>query len=155
MKKIVPILILAIIVVVVLISRGGGERSYKERTQAFDDRAQKYTEVGFEFKKENRFEDAERAFLKAIELDPMHEKQAYLGLAEVYRFGLKEKDSKTPELLMKGLLQDAKDPILLRALAQYFERVENFSQARYWYGRITEYYPNDIPAKQKLESVGY
>ena len=155
MKKAIPLIILAIIVVIILASLGGGKRSYKERTQSFDDRAQKYTEVGFEFKNENRFEDAERAFLKAIELDPVHEKQAYLGLAEIYQFALKEKDGETPELFMQGLLHDPKDIVLLRALAQYFERVENFSQSRYWYGKITEYYPNDAPAKQKLQSVGY
>jgi tetratricopeptide (TPR) repeat protein len=156
MKKfIIPFAVITIIVFILILSSGGGERSYKERTQTFDDRAQKYTELGFEFKKENRFEDAERAFLKAIELDPVHEKQAYLGLAEIYQFALKEKDHETPEIFMKGLLHDPKDIILLRALAQYFERVENFSQSRYWYGKITEYYPNDAPAKQKLQQVGY
>lgn len=156
MKKILPFLILAITVVAILAALGKDDKkSFDERSSYFDNRAAQYTELGFEFKKENRFEDAERAFLKAIELDPAHEKQAYLGLAEIYRFALKGKDSETPELLMRGLLHDPKDVILLRALAQYFERVENFSQSRYWYGKIIEYYPNDIPAKQKLQSVGY
>lgn len=156
MKKIIfAIIIIAILVFIVIFAASKDKKSFEEQTQFFDNRAQKYTELGFEFKKENRFEDAERAFLKAIELDPAHEKQAYLGLAEIYRFALKEKDSETPELLTKGLLHDPMDIVLLRALAQYYERVENFSQSRYWYGKITEYYPNDIPAKQKLQSVGY
>ena len=156
MKKILPFLILTVTAIAILAALGGEDKkSFDERSSYFDNRAAQYTELGFEFKNENRFEDAERAFLKAIELDPAHEKQAYLGLSEIYRFGLKEKDSKTPELFMKGLLHDPKDIILLRALAQYFERAENFSQSRYWYGKITEYYPNDIPAKQKLQSVGY
>ncbi len=156
MKKIIlPIAIIAVIVFTLIFVSGGSKKSFEERSSYFDNRAAQYTGLGFEFKNENRFKDAERAFLKAIELDPAHETQAYLGLGEIYRFALKEKDSETPELLMKGLLHDPKDVILLRALAQYFERVENFSQSRYWYGKITEYYPNDIPAKQKLQSVGY
>lgn len=155
MKKAIPLIILAIAVIVIIALSGRDKKSFDERSSSFDNRAAQYTELGFEFKKENRFKDAERAFLKAIELDPVHEKQAYLGLAEVYRFALKEKDSETPELFMKGLSLDPKDIVLMRALAQYFERVENFSQSRYWYGKITEYYPNDIPAKQKLQEVGY
>ena len=155
-KKIILLIVTVVIIVFIIVSATSkNKKSFEERSSYFDNRAAQYTELGFEFKKENKFEDAERALLKAIELDPAHEKQAYLGLAEIYRFGLKEKDGETPELLMKGLLHDSKDIILLRALAQYFERVENFSQSRYWYGKITEYYPNDIPAKQKLQQVGY
>lgn len=156
MKKIIlSIIAISILVLIFIFASGGNEKSYNERTQTFDNRAQKYTEIGFEFKNENRFQDAERAFLKAIELDPIHEKQAYLGIGEIYRFALKEKDIKTPELFMKGLSFDSKDIVLMRALAQYFERVGSFSQSRYWYGKITEYYPNDAPAKQKLQEVGY
>lgn len=156
MKKFLPLIILLVIaVVIMLVVSDKDKKGYEERTATFDNRAQKYTELGFEFKKENRFEDAERAFQKAIEFDPVHEKQAYLGLAEIYRFALKEKDSKTPEILLRGLSYDEKDIILMRALAQYFERAGSFSQSRYWYGKITEYYPNDLPAKQKLQEVGY
>lgn len=114
-----------------------------------------YADLGFELKKERRYEDAERIFKKAIELDPINEKQAYLGLAELYRFAYPEKEKETPKLFIEGLSHNPRDIILLRALAQYYERTGDRREALRFYGKIVEFYPNDIPAKQKFEELNY
>ncbi|MBI2462780.1 MAG: hypothetical protein HYV65_00915 [Candidatus Spechtbacteria bacterium] len=154
------ILSVGVIVIVVVawtfISDKNSERKLEERVQSsgISSRSLAYEKTGFDLKKENKSEDAERAFLRAIEFDPKNQKQAYLGLAELYRFYMPEKYFKTPELLRSGLSYDPQDIILLRALAQYYERTKDISNARYWYGQIINYYPNDIPAKQKIEELG-
>lgn len=142
---------------VVFISRENAKRDLEERVRSSErqTRSDAYTSVGFDLvKKENKPEDAERAFLRAIELDPKSQKQAYLGLAELYRFYMPEKDSEIPGILRSGLLYDPQDIILLRALAQYYERTKDIEQARHWYGTILHYYPQDVPAKQKIEELG-
>lgn len=122
-------------------------------TSQISDRALAYTTIGFDFKEEQRPYDAERALKLAIEIDPKNSKQAYLGLAELYRFYMPEKDNEIPELLRRGLTYDPQDIILLRALAQYYERVGDIGEARHWYGQILEYYPQDAPARQKIDSL--
>ena len=123
-------------------------------TVATESRADAYTNVGTDLKQELKPRDAERAFKLAIELDPKGQEQAYLGLAELYRFYMPEKDGETPAILRSGLLYEPQDIILLRALAQYYERTGDIGQARHWYGKIVDYYPGDVPAKRKIEELG-
>ena len=123
-------------------------------TVATESRADAYTNVGTDLKQELKPRDAERAFKLAIELDPKGQEQAYLGLAELYRFYMPEKDGESPGILRSGILYEPQDIILLRALAQYYERTGDIGQARHWYGKIVDYYPGDVPAKRKIEELG-
>src|SRR3989338_2168760 len=114
-----------------------------------------YIQEGFRLKKERKFEEAEAKFKMAIELNPL-EYQSYLGLTEIYRFYMKDKEESIPRLLMAPLQYEPKNIIFLRALAQYYESKNNYQEARKWYGKILEFYPGDAPAKQKFDEMeGY
>ena len=114
-----------------------------------------YSQEGFQLKREHKFEEAEEKFKKAIELNPL-EYQPYLGLMEIYRFYMKDKAESIPSLLMAPLQYDPRNIIFLRALAQHYEGVENYVEARRWYGKIIEFYPTDAPAQQKFDEMeGY
>ena len=114
-----------------------------------------YSQEGFQLKRERKFEEAEEKFKKAIELNPL-EYQPYLGLMEIYRFYIKDKAESIPRLLMTPLQYDPRNVIFLRALAQHYESVENYTEAKRWYGKIIEFYPTDAPAQQKFDEMeGY
>jgi len=149
------LLSLAVIFAFGIVGKIQSDKRFRERFDAVQtsNRATAYSELGFDFRDEQQTHDAERAFKLAIELDPKSQKQAYLGLAELYQFYIPEKDTETPEILRFGLLHDPRDIILLRALAQYYERVGNIGEARHWYGQIVEFYPQDAPARQKIDSL--
>lgn len=149
------LLSLAVIFAFGIVDKIQSNKRFRERYQniQISNRATGYSDLGFNFRDEQQAKNAERAFKLAIEMDPKTQKQAYLGLAELYQFYIPEKDGETPGILRQGLLYDPQDVILLRALAQYYERVGNIGEARHWYGQIVQFYPQDVPAKQKLDSL--
>lgn len=90
--------------------------------------------------------EAEKAYKKALELDPENE-YALSGLAMVYAdIG----DTKTAIEMWRKLAEQNPNPRILRALASAYEQVRDYSSAAQTLRRALELAPKDLEIKREL-----
>ncbi len=121
--------------------------------------ADEYTDLGKRFEVAGQWKDAEKAYLEAIKLDPALQLRAYLALDEIYQKKFRDKAGDIERIYFRGISQNPQSRALIRGLAQYYERVKDYTRAYQWYSMVVQYYPEDsdsrnamIRAREKLNT---
>lgn len=109
--------------------------------------ADEYAALGKKFEDAGQWKDAEQAYLEAINLSPALQLQAYVGLDKIYQEKLTGKEDDIERLYLRGISYNPQSRALLRGLAQYYERVKNYTAAYQWYGMVIQYYPEDSDSR--------
>lgn len=112
--------------------------------------ANEYTELGKKFEDAGQWKDAEKAYLEAIKLDPARELRAYLALDEIYQNKLSDKEGDIERIYFRGISQNPQSRALIRGLAQYYERVKDYTRAYQWYSMVVQYYPQDEDSRDAM-----
>ena len=115
-----------------------------------------YILFGEKFYSEGKFEDAELSYIAAINLAPGLSLRAYNSLDKLYQIELSEKESNISRIYLQGIAANPRSRMLLRGLAQYYERAGQLGQALVWYKKVFLIYPQDQSSYRKiLELQGY
>ena len=108
---------------------------------------------GYELLNEGKFEEAEKKFLKAIEIFPNYTRpgNSYQGLAKIYRE--KGEESKLINILKNYLTVTEYGAEEARELAQICEDVGNLDRAEYYYKRSIQIEPYDLNTHTRLAEL--
>ena len=108
---------------------------------------------GYELLNEGKFEDAEKKFLKAIEIFPNYTRPGnpYQGLAKIYR--QKGEKSKLINILKDYLTVSEYGAEEARELAQIYEDMGNLDRAEYYYKRSIQIEPYDLNTHTQLAEL--
>jgi len=108
---------------------------------------------GYELLNEGKFEDAEKKFLKAIEIFPNYTRpgNSYQGLAKIYRENGKK--SKLINILKDYLTFTEYGAEEARELAQIYEDMGNLARAEYYYKRSMQIEPYNLNTHTRLAEL--
>lgn len=109
-----------------------------------------YSALGKRLEEAGQWNDAEKAYLEAITLEPGREIGAYIALDKIYQKKLGGKEDNIERLYLRGISQNPQSRALLRGLAQYYERVRNYTRAYQWYSMVVQYYPEDQDSRSAM-----
>lgn len=149
MKKFTPLIIALIVVVIIVViwflffRSIGSFEELKEGIYSADE----YTALGRRFEDAGQWKDAEQAYLEAINLNPALQLPAYIALDKIYQEKIGGKEDDIERLYLRGISQNPQSRALLRGLAQYYERVKNYTAAYQWYSMAIQYYPEDSDSR--------
>lgn len=112
--------------------------------------ANEFSELGKKFENAGQWRDAESAYLEAIKLDPALQIGAYIALDRIYQDKLGGREDDIERLYLRGISQNPQSRSLLRGIAQYYERVKEYTQAYQWYSMAVSYYPQDKDSRNAM-----
>lgn len=105
------------------------------------------------FEKAGQFEDAVASYKAAIDLEPALQLAAYSALARIYSEELSEKDSGLAHIYLRGLAESPRSRVLMKGLAEHYERIGENVQAFQWYQKILELFPQDRYIQLKITEL--
>ncbi|MBI2462781.1 MAG: hypothetical protein HYV65_00920 [Candidatus Spechtbacteria bacterium] len=105
------------------------------------------------FEEARQFEDAASSYKAAIDLEPGLQLAAYSALSRIYSEELSEKDSGLAHVYLRGLAESPKSRVLMRGLAEHYERIGEYVPAFQWYQKIVEMYPQDRYMQIKITEL--
>lgn len=114
---------------------------------------EQYTELGNKFEGVGQFKEAEKAYLKALDMDPKLQLAAYVGLDRLYKDKISDKEDELAHIYLRGIALNPKSRALMRGLAQLYERMEKYEQAFQWYNMVIQYYPADRDSQAAIGRV--
>lgn len=104
------------------------------------------------YQDEREFKKAEAMYIQFIGSYPK-DVIAYQGLADLYRFRIKEKEPFAAYVMEEGLAANPNHPDLLRYLAVLYEQQEQHEKATTYYERALAADPSNTAIQQKLEEL--
>lgn len=105
------------------------------------------------FRRMGKFEEAERYFLQAIEINGAYLEQYYSELYEIYRFHFKD-EKKAETLLLSGIEKYPEKNDILALLALHYKQTGDTEKAIEMYKKLLEKNPDSVAARQGLEQLG-
>jgi len=98
------------------------------------------------------YDKAEEAFLKAKNINPAYPIN-YLNLADLYQNYLKDKSDQIRGIYLEGLATVEKDEELLVPFATYLYESHNYSEAKLYFERLKEMYPERTDFQEMIDLI--
>ncbi len=129
----------------------GAIASYEKSAQLNPKAFLPFEQVGVLYEKTGQYERAERAYLAAIQNDPV-KTYLYLPLVALYMNYVPQKKSLVPELLTAGLNIEGNkdDPALLEMLAVFYKNTGDVKNAISAYEKLLSVTPGNATARAEL-----
>lgn len=130
----------------------GAEKTYFQILELRPEDYIPWLNLGTIYEQRKEWEKARDAFKKAIEVNPSYV-PTYRRLADVYWFHLPEEKEEIEKLYLDGLESTNGHPDLMRGLAYYYQNTGRLKEAKIYWERVLQLYPEDESVKRAIEEI--